>query len=65
MASVDVERKSAQISAGETGNGRKAGSAGLKIPATFCPTDVSDPFDTVEWEKRSAQIKDENWRLAV
>ena len=63
MASVDVERKSAQISAGETGNGRKAGSAGLKVPATFCPTEVSDPFDTVEWEKRSAQIKDETGGL--
>ena len=63
MASVDVERKSSQISAGETGNGRKAGSAGLKIPATFCPTEVSDPFDTVEWEKRSAQIKDETGGL--
>ena len=59
MASVDLERKSTQISAEETTNGRKAGAAGLKISATFCPTEVSDPFDTVEWEKRSAQIKDE------
>ena len=63
MASVDLERKSAQISAGETGNGRKAGSAGLKVPANFCPTEVSDPFDTVEWETRSAQIKDETGGL--
>ena len=63
MASVDLERKSTQISAEETTNGRKAGAAGLKISATFCPTEVSDPFDTVEWEKRSAQIKDETGGL--
>ncbi|HEY2414805.1 MAG TPA: vitamin B12-dependent ribonucleotide reductase [Pirellulaceae bacterium] len=35
-------------------------SKGLKIDADFCPTDVSDPFDTVQWELRSATIKDEN-----
>jgi len=33
---------------------------GLKIPATFCPTEVESPFDTVQWEVRSAAIKDEN-----
>ena len=26
----------------------------------FCPEDVSDPFDTVKWELRSASIKDED-----
>ncbi|NOY40226.1 MAG: vitamin B12-dependent ribonucleotide reductase [Planctomycetes bacterium] len=31
----------------------------LKFDATFCPTDVTDPFDTVTWEIRSAAIKDE------
>src|SRR5260370_20801761 len=38
-------------------------SKGLKIEAEFCPTDVADPFDTVQWELRSAQIKDENGKL--
>ena len=38
-------------------------SKGLKIDAEFCPTDVADPFDTVQWELRSAQIKDENGKL--
>lgn len=33
---------------------------GLAIDALFCPTEVSDPFDTVEWDLRSAAIKDEN-----
>ncbi len=33
---------------------------GLSIESEFCPTHVADPFDTVEWETRSAAIKDEN-----
>jgi ribonucleoside-diphosphate reductase alpha chain len=35
-------------------------SKGLKVDGTFCPPDVSDPFTTVDWEYRSAAIKDEN-----
>ena len=31
----------------------------MKVPAKFCPAG-KDPFDTVEWELRSAQIKDES-----
>ena len=34
-------------------------SLGLQVDTTFCPTDVEDPFDTVEWEVRSAAIKGE------
>ncbi len=33
--------------------------AGLQIGTRFCPPDT-DPFDTVEWEIRSAAIKDES-----
>ena len=33
---------------------------GLSVPATFCPTDENSPFDTTQWELRSAAIKDEN-----
>ena len=34
---------------------------GLAIDVVFCPTEseVADPFDTVEWELRTAAIKDE------
>ena len=32
----------------------------LKIDPTFCPAEVTDPFDTVSWEVRSAAIKGEN-----
>ncbi len=34
-------------------------SSGLAIKAIFCPEEVTDPFSTVEWEKRTAQIKGE------
>ena len=33
---------------------------GIRIEPTFCPVDASDPFDTVDWELRSAAIKDES-----
>jgi ribonucleoside-diphosphate reductase alpha chain len=38
-------------------------TSGLHFDPVFCPTDVADPFETVEWEKRSAQIKGENGEL--
>ena len=37
-----------------------AASLGLPVTAVFCPVDVESPFDTVEWETRSAAIKGEN-----
>ncbi len=33
---------------------------GLAIDAQFCPADVADPFDTVQWDLRVAAIKGEN-----
>jgi len=33
---------------------------GLRIDTRFCPGQVNDPFDTVEWEVRKAAIKGEN-----
>ena len=35
-------------------------SHGLKIQPEFCPVEVKDPFETVDWEPRTAVIKDEN-----
>src|SRR5208282_1658317 len=32
---------------------------GLTIEPSFCPVDVAEPFDTVEWETRTAAIKGE------
>jgi len=34
-------------------------SSGLTIEQAFCPADVADPFDTVQWELRTAAIKGE------
>ena len=54
---------------GNNGHGIKEGmmthqgtksQGGLDIAAMFCPTDVVDPFETVEWSKRTASIKGDN-----
>jgi ribonucleoside-diphosphate reductase alpha chain len=46
------------------GNGSHeyAGRRAMRIPSCFCPEGV-DPFETVTWEARSAQIKDENGKV--
>src|SRR3954449_5236413 len=60
MASVATSRSPAAGRGGSKMDAIRELSKGLKIDAEFCPTDVSDPFDTVQWELRSATIKDEN-----
>ena len=40
-------------------------SMAITIDAIFCPQDVADPFDTVEWDLRTAAIKGEGGRGAV
>jgi len=42
-----------------TGN-REARRSGLKMDRMFCPSGVSDPFETVEWDLRTAAIKGES-----
>jgi len=32
----------------------------LRVEPTFCPLDIADPFETVEWSERTAVIKDES-----
>ncbi len=41
-------------------NGMQLRAGGLAVDAVFCPAEVADPFDTVEWELRTAAIKDES-----
>ena len=48
MSIVDTVRRGAAGSA----------AGGLRVEPTFCPAEV-DPFTTVEWDRRSASIKDE------
>ena len=42
---------------------RPAGRQPLSVPATFCPTDVATPFDTTEWDLRTAAIKGEDGKV--
>jgi ribonucleoside-diphosphate reductase alpha chain len=51
-----------RISTTGVNNQELSGTRAMKIPSYFCPRGV-DPFDTVEWDKRSAQIKDENGKV--
>ncbi len=58
MATVEMgrERRERSVSTKEFRGDR----SGIKIEPRFCPVNVSDPFETVQWELRSATIKDEN-----
>lgn len=65
MATVDVasKRRSSKSSRKKSRSGastvRKSKTGGIKIEPRFCPEAI-DPFETVEWELRSAAIKDES-----
>ena len=54
MATVDQPRESGDATPTKKFHGR------LKVDQAFCPADAADPFDTVNWEVRTSQIKDEN-----
>src|SRR5262245_21401159 len=51
-----------RISTTANGHQEPSGTRAMKIPVYFCPAGV-DPFDTVEWDQRSAQIKDESGKV--
>ncbi|HJN65109.1 MAG TPA: vitamin B12-dependent ribonucleotide reductase [Pirellulales bacterium] len=59
MATVDVDASSQNL----FDQNRKESVPGLRVEPVFCPPEVADPFETVEWEQRSAQIKGENGEL--
>ena len=47
-------------------NGHNHGpTGGLHIESRFCPTDVADPFDTVQWELRTRRDQGRERRSAV
>ncbi|MCH2130297.1 MAG: vitamin B12-dependent ribonucleotide reductase [Pirellulaceae bacterium] len=70
MATIDVEHSVAgsnrELSSDGTSQGTgsrpvpRENSVGLRVQPTFCPEEVKDPFDTVDWDLRSAAIKDES-----
>ena len=51
-----------RLSTTTQGQSESNGTRAMKIPAHFCPVGV-DPFTTVEWIQRSAQIKDESGKV--
>ncbi len=44
------------------GKRHRRSTSGLKVESTFCPDDGQTPFETVNWQLRSAAIKDESGR---
>ena len=42
---------------------RETATPGLAVKQVFCPADVADPFETVEWELRTAAIKGEDGEI--
>ncbi|MCA9259173.1 MAG: hypothetical protein KDA61_08235, partial [Planctomycetales bacterium] len=46
-------------SAPQRGSGSRHFHGRLKIDEQFCPPEANDPFDTVDWDVRSAAIKGE------
>jgi ribonucleoside-diphosphate reductase alpha chain len=61
MATVEMGRESRAKS--RTTHEVRGDRSGLRINQRFCPSDSSNPFDTVTWETRSAAIKDENGKV--
>lgn len=59
MATTIAERTSSHVFAADPSYPHEP-RAGMRVESLFCPADVHDPFETVEWELRSAAIKDEN-----
>ena len=57
MSTVELERSATRPS--HLDGTSRLNSVGLKVEANFCPEDVADPFDTVDWELRNATIKNE------
>jgi len=62
MATADASlaARSSSRPASSARGGAKRFHGRLKVDAQFCPVDVADVFDTVNWEVRSAAIKGEN-----
>ena len=57
MATVDMDVSARSRDEAST---NKTQTDGLRFAGDFCPADVPDPFETVTWEHRSAQIRGEN-----
>jgi ribonucleoside-diphosphate reductase alpha chain len=61
MATVELGRE--RRARTQTTHEARGNRNGLRIETRFCPSQVASPFDTTEWEVRSAAIKDENGKV--
>ncbi len=52
-----------RASSEDTAKAEDTASHKLSISSTFCPADVASPFDTIEWERRTAVIKGDKGRV--
>ena len=59
-ADLTLSKKRASKMGNLKRNASRLRAGGLAIDSIFCPTNVDDPFDTVEWDLRTAAIKGEN-----
>jgi len=63
MADFDSATLSGTAAPSPATGQRPAGRTALEIRPTFCPTEVDSPFDTTEWELRTAAIKGEDGKV--
>jgi len=61
MEKLEKDSRQAAVTTADAKDEKQAArvSRGLTVEETFCPADLSDPFDTVEWDLRTAAIKGE------
>ncbi len=63
MADFDSATLAGGSSTSPAADPRPASRTALEIHPTFCPVDVESPFDTTEWELRTAAIKGEDGKV--
>jgi ribonucleoside-diphosphate reductase alpha chain len=62
-AELTLSKKRAVKRAGAMRNGLRLRAGGLVVDPVFCPATVKEPFETVEWETRTAAIKGEDGKV--
>jgi ribonucleoside-diphosphate reductase alpha chain len=65
-ATVELQRRSPPMSRHTAKKAHRPGRDDrqrLSIEPVFCPVEAADPFETVAWERRTAQIKGESGEL--
>ncbi|MEI6659292.1 MAG: vitamin B12-dependent ribonucleotide reductase, partial [Planctomycetota bacterium] len=65
MAAIDASATLAgsQLASAGAGGGQTTGRVAIELQPTFCPVEAESPFDTTEWELRTAAIKGEDGKV--